>query len=254
MTNALIGYTGFIGSNLCKSINFDFKINRNNLSSLLSMNFDQIICTGLPAEKWRANMYPNEDLLNINLLINALTKVNANKFILISTVDIYDTSAICYENTSSFSLDSYGKNRKYFEDFIMSKFSDFQIIRLPGVFGHGLKKNVIYDLINSNELHKINLSNVYQWYPIIDLHNHIDFLSNHNDIKIINLCSEPLSVEEISSHCSLNYLNIDFPNTSINYDIRSLHSHHFNSSNGYIYSKKFILDRIKNFVDSDLNV
>jgi nucleoside-diphosphate-sugar epimerase len=254
MTNALIGYTGFIGSNLCQSINFDYKINRNNISSLLSADFDEIICAGLPAEKWRANINPYEDLLNIKLLINTLNKVNAKKFILISTVDIYDTFNICYENTPSFALEGYGLNRKYFEEFITNKFSNFIIIRLPGVFGNGLKKNVIYDLIHSNQLDKINLLNVYQWYPIMDLHSHIDFLNNHTDINIMNLCSEPISVEEIISYCSLNYSNNNHSTASVNYDIRSLYSHFFKSSNGYIYSKQSILDRIKNFVDSNLNV
>jgi nucleoside-diphosphate-sugar epimerase len=249
MTNALIGFTGFIGSNLCESINFDYKINRNNLSSLLSVDFDEIICAGLPAEKWRANIFPDEDLLNINLLINTLSKVKTRKFTLISTIDIYDTSNICYENTANFSLEGYGKNRKYFEDFISNKFSNFQIIRLPGVFGNGLKKNVIYDLIHSHQIDKINFSNIYQWYPIIDLPIHIDFLRNQLEIKFINLCSEPISVEEIVSYCSLNYLKNDFSNNSIKYDIRSLYSHHFNSSNEYIYSKIHILNCIKDFVD-----
>ena len=44
--------------------------------------------------------------------------------------------------------DDYGRNRYYVEKFVNSHFANCTIIRLPSLFGKGLKKNFIYDLLH----------------------------------------------------------------------------------------------------------
>ena len=39
-----------------------------------------------------------------------------------------------------------------FEDFCVRTFAGCVVVRLPGLFGEGLKKNVLYDLLNDNRL------------------------------------------------------------------------------------------------------
>ena len=45
---------------------------------------------GAPAEKWRANLNPLEDEKNIDFLIYNLNNIKAKKFVLISTVDVFE--------------------------------------------------------------------------------------------------------------------------------------------------------------------
>jgi hypothetical protein len=37
---------------------------------------------------------------------------------------------------------------------------------LPALFGKHIKKNIIYDLLNENEIHNINYNSLYQWYNL----------------------------------------------------------------------------------------
>ena len=85
MSKVLIGYTGFVGSNLLEQDNYDVLINSKNCDELRNKHFDRIVCAGVSAVKWKANKFPEEDLANINKLIDVLSTVTTDKFVLIST-------------------------------------------------------------------------------------------------------------------------------------------------------------------------
>ena len=87
---ALIGYTGFVGSNLHLDYEFADVYNSKNINDIIDKEYDCIICAGITAQKWYANLHPNEDLEQINSLLNILKSVKTNLFILISTIDIYN--------------------------------------------------------------------------------------------------------------------------------------------------------------------
>lgn len=76
--------------------------------------------------------------------------MQCDNFILISTVDVYDIKSGVDEDyiINPEKADYYGRNRLEFEKFVKDKFPKFTIIRLPALFGSGLKKNFIYDLLN----------------------------------------------------------------------------------------------------------
>ena len=57
----LVGYTGFVGSNLCLSHKFDYLINSKNIESAYGVNPDRLIYSGVPAEMFIANKYPEKD-------------------------------------------------------------------------------------------------------------------------------------------------------------------------------------------------
>ena len=169
-TAAIIGFTGLIGSNLVDQIsktkfNIDYFNSKNIHRINRKIKYDYIFCAALPAEKWLANKYPKKDITNTKKLIKNLNKINTKIFILISTIDVN------FEHT-------YGKNRLKLEKFISKKFKNKIIIRLPGVFGKGLKKNVIYDLLKKNNLEKIYLNDEFQWYDLSLLYKDI--------LKLIN--------------------------------------------------------------------
>ena len=223
--NAIIGYTGFVGSNLRKNFLNSDLYNSKNISKIKKKTFDKIICSGLPAEKWKANKYPNQDLSNINRLIKLLKDVDCNLFILISTIDAH--------NTHNF----YGKNRKLFENFIKKKFSRFLIIRLPAIFGKGLKKNILYDLLNNNQVDKINPKDKFQWFDLELLHSEIIKIREFN--KIVELYSPPISNDKIIKQ---------FKSIHLKKCNRKKISYNYIPVNGYFKDEKFILNRIKKFI------
>lgn len=147
--NALIGYTGFVGSNLKNQFNFDELYNSKNIKDIRNKKFDVVVCAGVRAQKWYANQNPHEDMEMINQLINDIKTIKCKKFILISTIDVYKVTDNVDENTKIDinGLHPYGYNRYYLENWVESYFENALIVRLPALFGQGLKKNFIYDII-----------------------------------------------------------------------------------------------------------
>lgn len=149
MKSCLIGYTGFVGGNLDNQYNFNYKYNSKNINDIIGEEFDLVVCAGVRAQKWLANTYPEQDMKEINSLIDKIKTIKAKKFVLISTIDIYknpvgvnESKGIELEN-----LHPYGKHRIELEHWVMDNFENSLIVRLPALFGQGLKKNFIYDLI-----------------------------------------------------------------------------------------------------------
>ena len=142
----IIGYTGFVGSNLDNQIKFDEKYNSKNIDEIRGKEFDIVYCAGVSAVKWFANQNPEKDIAGINSLIENLKTIKTRIFVLISTIDIYPE----FENINEDTLpniskqDAYGKNRYYLENWVKNNFENYLIVRLPALFGKGLKKNFIY--------------------------------------------------------------------------------------------------------------
>jgi sugar phosphate isomerase/epimerase len=198
MTTAIIGWTGFIGQILTSKIKGADLYNSSNIHDIRNKTYDIIYFCGMPAEKWKINKSPEIDYKNTLELFDILKTVNTNKFILISTVDVFDCTVPQYEDGNIFASHAYGKHRKMMEDFIINSFSHYHILRLPGLFGRGLKKNIIYDLIFDNQINNICLKSEFQWY---NAENILDDINKCilNNIKCVNLVSPPITVETITN-------------------------------------------------------
>ncbi len=147
--NFLAGYTGFVGSNLKESFEFDGLFNSKNIEDAFYKNPDVLYYSAVPAQKFIANEFPLQDKQTIDNAIENIKKINPKSIVLISTVDIYE-----YPNGKDEDFDTkkqkpqtYGKNRLALEDFVKENFSDYLIVRLPGLYGKNIKKNFIYDFI-----------------------------------------------------------------------------------------------------------
>lgn len=147
---SLVGYTGFVGSNLATSTHFDGLYNHSNIKSAFGTNPDLLVYAGIPAQKFMANKFPEEDLAVIKDAIQNIKKINPKQLVLISTIDVYEnpvgvdeTTTINPETTSP-----YGKNRYFLEEWVRENYSDALIVRLPALFGRNIKKNFVYDLIH----------------------------------------------------------------------------------------------------------
>lgn len=150
MKTELVGYSGFVGSNLCSSFKFDGLYDSKNVIEAYGTNPDLLVYSGVPAQKFLANKEPEKDFEVIKGAISNIEKIKPKKIVLISTIDVYKETAGMDENTKIISedLQAYGRNRFYLEQWIMDNFSDYLIVHLPGLYGKNIKKNFIYDLIH----------------------------------------------------------------------------------------------------------
>lgn len=150
MKDALVGYTGFVGGNLHLQHQYSKVYNTKNIHEIKGEHFDVLVCAGVKAQKWYANTHPEEDLNDILNLIEIFKHVRIDRFVLISTIDVYpvakevDENSFIDENT----LEAYGKNRLFLENWVRKTYEHHHIVRLPGLFGEGLKKNFIYDFLH----------------------------------------------------------------------------------------------------------
>ncbi len=250
MKTALIGYTGFVGSNLAAQNKFDDVYNSGSISEIDGKEYDLVVSAGARAEKWRINQEPEKDLAEIQKLINHLKTIKAKQFVVISTVDIYKNPVNVDEDIAidTEGLHAYGSNRYYLEQFIRDQF-DGLIVRLPGLFGPGLKKNVIYDLLHNSNVDRIHYAGTFQYYNLEYIWKDIQIALEH-DIKLLNIATEPVRTDEIAKYC----FDMDFKNEPEGvgaglYDMRSTHSDIYGGQDGYLYSTQQELDDIKAFVE-----
>lgn len=147
---ALVGYTGFVGSNLDHETFFDGRYNSKNIQLAFGTHPDLLVYAGLPAEKYLANKYPEKDLKKILQAEENIKKINPKKLVLISTIDVFSRPVNVNESTAvDLHLgDKYGFHRYLLEKWVRENYSDALIVRLPGLFGQNIKKNFIYDYIH----------------------------------------------------------------------------------------------------------
>jgi len=147
---ALVGYTGFVGSNIHEKGQFDKVYNSKNIKEAYGTNPDILIYAGLRAEKYLANSAPEKDMETILEAEENISKIAPKKLVLISTIDVFKAPKGVDENTpiDTVDLHAYGYNRYQLECWVRENYPDSLIVRLPGLFGKNLKKNFIYDYIN----------------------------------------------------------------------------------------------------------
>ena len=247
--DALIGYTGFVGSNLLSQRQFDGLYNSTNFNEMSDRNFSRIVCAGVAAVKWQANKNPEEDWAKISTLIDVLKTVAATEFVLISTIDVYATTSGLDESFDNHAgpNHAYGTHRLQFEDFCTSHFPNCTVVRLPALFGPRLRKNIIFDLLNDNCLEMINPKSSFQYYDLRNLSDDMDRITK-NKVRLVNLFTEPVSTQSI--------LDKFFPNKKIgtapakegHYDLHTRHAGLWGKEGKYIYSAQEVITQLGNFI------
>jgi len=150
MISSLVGYTGFVGSNLAAKYNFTNLYNSKNIKEAYGTKPDLLIYAGVRAEKYLANQDPEKDFETVKEAFENIIKINAKQLVLISTIDVYKIPVNVNEDTpiDTKNLQTYGLNRYYLEKWVEKEFNNALIVRLPGLYGKNIKKNFIYDLIH----------------------------------------------------------------------------------------------------------
>ena len=150
MRTALVGYTGFVGSNLKESYSFTNLYNSKNITDAYDSEPDLLIYAGLPAAMFKANANPEMDFADILQAIENIKAIKAKQIVLISSVAVYDRTFNVdeFHKIDEEKLLPYGKNRLYLENWVAENYEKGLIVRLPALYGVNLKKNFIYDYIN----------------------------------------------------------------------------------------------------------
>ena len=252
MTKALIGYSGFVGSTLLKQASFDYLYRSTNINKIKGKSFSTIVCAGASAQKWMANREPDADQKNIEGLIENLKHIECKMFILISTVDVFKNPVKVYEN-STIDIDglhAYGLNRYKLENFVRKSFPRYLIVRLPGLVGPKLRKNVLYDLLNENNLLTIDSRSIYQFYPMVNLWYDIQ-VALDSGLQLIHLTAKPISVSDVARTCFGKIFNNSLPATPAEYDMRTRYANIFDGTDSYQYNERESIQAIRAYVQSE---
>ena len=252
MTNALIGFTGFVGTTLLKQRTFEHCFRSTNINEIDGKEFDLVVCAAAPAQKWIANREPEADLQKIEGLIAHLKTIHCKTFVLISTVDVFKNPIGVNEDTpvEEAGLHSYGLHRRLLEKFVTGHFPSHLIVRLPGLVGPGLRKNVIFDFLNNNSLHAIESRGVFQFYPMTNLWYDIQ-IALKAGLKLVHLTAEPVSVAEISLAGFGQQFNQALVNSPVTYDLQSKYATLFGVHGNYQYSKRETIQAVRAYAQSE---
>lgn len=252
MTNALIGFSGFVGSTILKQANFSALFRSTNIHEIENGEFDVVVCAGAPAQKWIANRDPANDRKKIESLINHLRTIKCKKFILVSTVDVFKQPIDVDESTpvDESGLHAYGLHRRLLEKFVEQHFSSYLIVRLPGLVGPGLRKNVIFDFLNNNNLHAIESRGVFQFYPMINLWYDIQ-MALKAGLSLVHLTAEPISVADVALKGYGRPFTQTIENPPARYDMRTRHAQIFGSLGQYQYSARETIQAIRAYAQSE---
>lgn len=246
--SALIGYTGFVGANLDAQASFTDRFHSRDIDRMRGAQYDIVVCAGAPGAKWKANHDPTTDQHAIQRLTDVLATVRVGRAILISTVDVYPDPRDVSEGTviAPDVGHPYGQHRLALERFFDARF-DTLSIRLPGLYGPGLKKNVIFDFLHNNDVARINPESVFQFYPLRRLWGDVGVAADAH-LRLVNVATEPVSVADVAAHgFGMHFTNPAAPEP-VRYNMQTEHAAVWGRSSPYLMSRREVLGDIADFV------
>ena len=253
VNTGLIGATGYVGGSLLSQFKFDELYSSSNITHICGKTFSLVVCSAAPAKKWIANREPEVDLQNIRGLIENLKTIACDRFVLISTVDVFKSSIGIDESSpvEENYLDPYGLNRRYLEKFVQNHFSNHLIVRLPGLVGPMLRKNVIFDFLNNNNLQAIDSRGIFQFYPMVNLWYDIQ-IALEARLSLVHLTAEPITVAEVSEQGFGKIFQQELVAPPATYDLRTQYADLFGGSGYYQYSKRESIQAIRAYSQSEV--
>jgi len=248
----LLGANGFVGNTVCTIAPEIQRFTRQNMYDLLDVDIDVLIISAVSAEKWRANKDPINDMENIKKLIHFLEKLSIKNAILISTIDVVGPNKLFFEDLTEteFSSEPYGFNRGLLEKRIQNLFANHHILRLPGLFGPGLKKNLLFDLINNERVNLNSTEDSYQYLYAPKILELIEELYISGE-RILHASTEPVTAKEVIQIASESLkrdiqFNENLNPTSIRYEMRTRYR-----KSGFVMSRLQVLADMREWFKSE---
>jgi nucleoside-diphosphate-sugar epimerase len=227
-------------------------VRRDDVERLAEQHVDEIICAGAPAEKWRANADPEGDLTSIRRLLAALDSSTASSCVLVSTVDVFADSVGADEHRppDRDQPSAYGRHRAMLEDFVRERFAESLVLRLPGVFGPGLKKNLVFDLLHQPHGRFAHRNSTFQFYDIRDLWGHV-LQAQDAGLSLVHLATEPVSAAEVAREAFRIDYQCQDP-ARVDYDLRTMHAADLAGREGpYLRTRGEVLASIREWAASE---
>lgn len=251
-SRALVGYTGFVGGNLRRQAHFDDLYNSRNIHKLGGADHSHIVIAAPQAKKWWANQNPQEDWASIEELLAHLSRCSTGRVTLISTIDVLGSVAGLTEcdRPDTQALTPYGLHRWRLEQAVVSMFERVLVVRLPGLYGAGLKKNVIYDLMKKNALEVINPRSSYQYYGLNQLWSHIETAWS-GMLGLVHLFPEPLMTQELIDRFFPDRIVGTEAAPEAHYDHHTIHGEMFGGSPKYIAAKDTVMENLNAFLKAE---
>jgi nucleoside-diphosphate-sugar epimerase len=249
VSDALIGYSGFVGGTLLRQRPFDALYNSKNIDDVIGHSFGTLVVSAMPAAKWIANRDPAGDRAVLDRLGGCLRQVQAKRVIVMSTVDVYPAPVGVDEETpiDEAAQQPYGRHRLMLERMVANHFPRVLVVRLPGLYGAGLKKNAVYDLLHNNDVQKIHSGGVFQFYNLDRLWADVQTAESAG-LALVNFATEPVSMRDVAGEA----FDIEFDNDTgqapVRYDMRSQHAGVFGGRDGYLFNRRRVLDELRAFV------
>ena len=192
---AIVGANGFVGQALCKaSKNYDVKVTkvtRKNYGYYKNFNYDILINTAMPSRRFWSSNNPTDDVMEtITKTANLFYEWQYKKFVQVSSISAENQLDI-----------PYGAHKRAAE-VIVSSDEDALIVRLGALFGDGLSKSALFDLLSDNHMY-VDINSEYNYIDISFVSNWI--FKNIERSGIINLgAKDTISLLEIS-----NFINAE---------------------------------------------
>jgi nucleoside-diphosphate-sugar epimerase len=246
--SGLVGHTGFVGRNLAAQRRYDETYHRPDIAAIAGRRFGTLVISAAPGEKWRANAWPEADAAAIDNLIAHLATTRAEHAILVSTVDVYPDPRGVDEDSAVEPADhdrAYGRNRLRLERFVQHHFDRSLVVRLPGLFGPGLKKNLIFDLVQGRAEEFCHRDSTFQFYDLERLTMDVD-TARAAGLGVVNLATAPIAAGDLAA----DVFGRELTRTDVarvDYDMRTRHAAAFDASPPYVLDRVEILDRLRTF-------
>ncbi len=248
--DALIGHTGFVGGNLARQHGFGACFNSANIGSIAGASFDTLVFAGAQGKKWWANQNPEADRAGIAQALEAMRGVAARRVVLISTIDVVPQVAGADEafDCAAHPTHPYGENRLWLEGEIRARHPQAIVVRLPGLFGPDLRKNILYDLLHDNMVDRIDPAARFQFYDLTALWADIG-RAEAAGLSLVHLVPAPVRTGDIIARFFPDATpGVPPASGSPAYDFRTRHAAVFGGSGGYIQDEAEVFRRLAAFV------
>lgn len=193
MKICVVGHTGFVGQAVYNNLLNKHEVFKlNTKTNIPTQEFDITINCAGNSKKYLAQTYPFQVNLIENNVINSILKLKTKKIIHISSIE-----------ASSSLNNNYAISKLNTEKAIISHFPEAIILRLGGLVGPNLRKNVVFDIVNNKKLF-VTLDSTYNYISSQEVARIIEVIIDKN-IKnnTINICScNTITVQEIINEAS----------------------------------------------------
>jgi hypothetical protein len=255
MKTALIGYTGFVGSNLAAAYEFTDRYNTSNIELIRRRSYDLVVSAAGRADSHRINGDGAADRAEIEDYVSILSTVDTPQLVVISTVCIYPGQTSPDETTplSTEGLTPYGANRLAMEQTLSGRF-DTLAVRLPQLYGLGLKKGIVFDLLNDYRVEYIRPEGRFQYYDLRRLWADIQ-IALRAGLKMLNVATPALTSARVAAEC----FGLDIGDQVVagaespyaqmyTRDMRTIHADLYGGPPGYLLDEVAELSALRRFV------